>query len=101
MQILVLLIGDPNPLVKAEADNSSPIFVTDISKGTNLYSIISIGLFLIVTPFIFMAFCIEIYSSFTVGKNLNTTENGIMILYDTLSFSIAAINSLTEVVLIK
>ena len=85
----------------AEADNSSPIFATHVIIGTIRYS----STFPTLPPpnlipLIFMAARIEFLSSRMVGKRRNMTHIGIVIASGICSFSIAALNSLTVVVLI-
>jgi len=102
LHIFVRLTGAPKPLVRAAAESSSPILKEHIITGTILNSMnFPTPPLPRRMPRIRMASLIEAVSSFTVGKNLNTTDRGITSAFGICIFSIAAINSLTVVVEIK
>ena len=84
-QTFVLLTGEFNPLVSAEAARSFPIETMLVKKGTIRYSSI------FTCP----------YSSIIVGKKRNNTEKGMDIFFVTCIRSIAATNSLTVVLTIR
>ena len=100
--ILVLCFKPPKPLVRAAADNSSPILTTDIISGITRYSRSAVGFcqnFFVPNWIsrIRMASVIAADSSPSVGMNRNTTVMGMMNASGTCHFSIAATNSSVEV----
>lgn len=100
-QTFVLLTGEFNPLVSAEAARSFPIETMLVKKGTIRYSSIFIGFLMEPTSRITIASFTCPYSSIIVGKKRNNTEKGMDIFFVTCIRSIAATNSLTVVLTIR